>query len=235
MTGGRNVVEEQIAYYRARAGEYDQWFFRQGRYDRGEPWNRLWFDEVEALRREVESLPRCETVLELACGTGIWTERLCRIGNRVTALDASPEVIEINRGKLPGAPVDYRREDLFQWQPETQYDLVFCAFWLSHVPPGELDGFLARLHRAAKPGAAVFAIDSLPDDASSAAGAEPKDPSRTLERRELNDGRQFQIVKVYYQPRELEAAFARHGLRVQAGVTGRFFWFARGSRAGESR
>jgi hypothetical protein len=62
---GRGVVEEQTAYYRARAGEYDQWLFRQGRYDRGEPWNRLWFDEVEALRREVESVPRCETVLEL--------------------------------------------------------------------------------------------------------------------------------------------------------------------------
>jgi hypothetical protein len=48
---GRGVVEEQIAYYRARAGEYDQWLFRQGRYDRGEPWNRLWFDEVEASTR----------------------------------------------------------------------------------------------------------------------------------------------------------------------------------------
>ncbi len=226
MTWGRGVVDEQIAYW-ARAGEYDEWFFRKGRYDRGEQWNRLWFDEVETLRREVESLPRCETALELACGTGIWTERLCCIGGRVTAIDASPEVIEINRGKLPGAAVNYRQEDLFLWEPEAQYDLVFCSFWLSHIPPEELDGFLAKIRRAAKPGGTVFVIDSLPDDASSAADAEPKDSSRTVEHRKLNDGRQFQVVKVYYQPRELEAMFARHGLRAQAALTGRFFWFLR--------
>jgi hypothetical protein len=28
------LIEEQIAYYRARADEYDQWWLRLGRYDR---------------------------------------------------------------------------------------------------------------------------------------------------------------------------------------------------------
>ena len=29
------VLASQRAYYRARASEYDAWFLRQGRYDRG--------------------------------------------------------------------------------------------------------------------------------------------------------------------------------------------------------
>ena len=29
------ILQEQIDYYRARAAEYDEWFNRQGRYDRG--------------------------------------------------------------------------------------------------------------------------------------------------------------------------------------------------------
>ena len=27
------IVHDQINYYRARAGEYDEWFYRQGRFD----------------------------------------------------------------------------------------------------------------------------------------------------------------------------------------------------------
>ena len=29
------LLQEQVDYYRARAGEYDEWFFRTGRYDLG--------------------------------------------------------------------------------------------------------------------------------------------------------------------------------------------------------
>jgi hypothetical protein len=29
-----DLLQEELAYYRARAGEYDEWFLRQGRYDR---------------------------------------------------------------------------------------------------------------------------------------------------------------------------------------------------------
>jgi hypothetical protein len=34
-SGLNQLLEEQIAYYKARVNEYDEWFLRQGRYDRG--------------------------------------------------------------------------------------------------------------------------------------------------------------------------------------------------------
>lgn len=44
-------LAEQIAYYGARASEYDEWFLRQGRYDRGDENRRLWFEMVRACPR----------------------------------------------------------------------------------------------------------------------------------------------------------------------------------------
>ena len=90
----------------------------------------------------LHALPHVEQVLELACGTGIWTQELVKVATQVTAVDASAEVIEINREKVknltPGQ-VEYVQADLFAWETEREYDLVFFSFWLSHVPPEQLD------------------------------------------------------------------------------------------------
>ncbi len=46
------LLEGQLAYYRARADEYDNWFLRRGRYDRGPKWNRRWFSELDKIRQD---------------------------------------------------------------------------------------------------------------------------------------------------------------------------------------
>ena len=43
------LLDEQLAYYRARAGEYDEWFLRTGRYDRGPAHRAEWVAEVAAV------------------------------------------------------------------------------------------------------------------------------------------------------------------------------------------
>lgn len=73
MTGAKgDVLHEQIQYYRARATEYDDWFLRLGRYDRGEDATRRWCEQVEDVRLALMGLPLDgKNVLELASGTGI--------------------------------------------------------------------------------------------------------------------------------------------------------------------
>ena len=48
------LLDEQRAYYRARAGEYDSWWLREGRYDHGREANRRWFEEIATLEREFD-------------------------------------------------------------------------------------------------------------------------------------------------------------------------------------
>lgn len=94
------AIQAQIAYYKARAKEYDEWFYRIGRYDRGVEINQRWFNEAAALKNVVQQVGTVESVLELACGTSIWTQELLKIGKHITAIDASPEMIAINRYKV---------------------------------------------------------------------------------------------------------------------------------------
>ncbi|MEO8611361.1 MAG: class I SAM-dependent methyltransferase [Chloroflexota bacterium] len=243
-----DVIQDQIAYYRARAGEYDEWFYRVGRYDRGAELNQLWFDEVAVVQKALHSLPHTQHILELACGTGIWTQELATLGDQVTALDASAEVIAVNRGKInnphPLAPsplhgegeqnhaaVEYMQADLFAWEPEPEaYDMVFFGFWLSHVPPERLDGFLDKVRRALKPGGHLFALDSLPDLTSSAKNHEAYQPESIYHIRKLNDGQEFKIVKIFYEPDALQAKLVEHGFEAAVKTSGRYFWYAVGVR-----
>ncbi len=225
------LLQHQIEYYRARAPEYDEWFYRLGRYDRGEAHTRQWQREAQQVREQLLSCSGFGEILELAPGTGIWTEQLIRIGEKVTALDASPEMIAINRAKLQSERVDYQLVDLFAWQPRQQYDMVFFGFWLSHVPADKLSSFLDKVCAALKPGGRLFIVDSLQP--------EPSNP-RTLitkqagerQGRMLKDGRRYQIVKIYYDLAELSETLRRHGFAITVKGTANFFLYADGEREG---
>lgn len=62
------VLSEQVAYYRARAAENDEWHTRQGRYDKGEEHRRQWLAELDAVRSALEEAGPFGDCLELACG-----------------------------------------------------------------------------------------------------------------------------------------------------------------------
>jgi ubiquinone/menaquinone biosynthesis C-methylase UbiE len=229
MDMNNDILQEQIAYYRARAAEYDEWFYRHGRYDRGATENQQWADEAAQVRAALHSLPKLGHALELAPGTGIWTAELLNLADKVTAIDASPEMIAINQAKVQSGKVEYIEADLFNWQPHQQYDMVFFGFWLSHVPPEKLDAFLQTVATALKPDGRVFMLDSRRTPSSTATDHVLPDKGTTLERK-LNDGSTYRIIKIFYEPEPLEAAFKQAGLAVQAHVTANYFIYANGRK-----
>ena len=95
------ILETQKTYYRKRASEYDEWFYRMGRYDRGFQNNADWFSDIEDIKHALVSEKKKApgSTLEIAAGTGIWTQLLKDHSTHVHAMDFSPEVLEIKIGR----------------------------------------------------------------------------------------------------------------------------------------
>ena len=134
------LLSQQVQYYRERAPEYDEWFLRQGRYDQGPRHRAEWFREVALVEAALREAALQGEVLELACGTGLWTRHLAGCHSRIVAVDASPEAVAINRERVGSDSVQYVVADVFTWvPPAARFDVVFFSFWLSHVPLGRFE------------------------------------------------------------------------------------------------
>lgn len=90
--------------------------------------------------------------------------------------------------------------DIFAWTPPRRFDVVFFSFWLSHVPHERFTEFWELVGRALAPGGRVFLVDSCDTKIDS-----------DVDVRRLNDGSHYRVVKIMYQPAELEAALAAAG------------------------
>ena len=213
MTGD-SVLAEQQRYYAARAPEYDDWWFRRGRYELEPDAKARWEADAAEAAAALAAFGPAGDVLELAAGTGLWTRRLARTAARLVAVDASEETLAVNRSRV-GGEVEYVVADVFDWEPSERFDLCFFSFWLSHVPEERFDGFWRLVRATLRPGGRVFLVDSSAGDRAhtgQAAGGE-------RELRRLADGREFEIVKRRWRPRELAARVAPLGVGLELAVS----------------
>jgi demethylmenaquinone methyltransferase/2-methoxy-6-polyprenyl-1,4-benzoquinol methylase len=222
------MLEEMKRYYQASASEYDAIFNRQGRYDQGPELNARWFAERDEVLAQLHAFHLAGDVLELAAGTGIWTQQLLRSASMVTAVDASAEMLAINQAKVASPRVTYVLADLFYWQPERVYDAIFFGFWISHVPREQLDAFLRSCWAWLRPGGKLFFVDDTVSPTP--APDEPVRRDRQSETRALSDGRSFQIVKNFYEATDLVAACVRAGFDITVRRTATCLLYGFGTR-----
>jgi SAM-dependent methyltransferase len=212
-----DLLEEQRRFYAARAPEYDEWWQRSGRYDRGDDDRLEWEQQVAVVEQALDGFGATGDVLELAGGTGWWTERLARTAARLTVVDASSETLTLNRERVGRADVEYVLADLFEWTPVRRYDVVSFSFWLSHVPRERFSSFWQLVRRCLAPGGRAFFIDNRDGPPP-----EPnvKDPvvveyRPDLHIRRLSDGSEWRVVKVMYDVDELQTLITAEGWNVR--------------------
>jgi len=187
-------VSEQKRYYAERAPEYDDWWYRRGRYELGPEALARWQADVAEAEDALEAFAPEGHVLELAAGTGIWTRKLVRSADRVVAVDANAETLALNT-----SDAELVQADVFEFRPDGRFDLVFFSFWLSHVPEARFGEFWLLVREALAPGGRVFLVDSGAGDTAHT-GTDQADWEET---RSLADGRTFRIVKRRWSPQEL--------------------------------
>lgn len=205
------------AYYDQRAAEYDEWYLRQGRFA-GRDDQAGWHADVAALRARVAAFAQGR-LLEIAAGTGWWTQHLAARAH-VTALDYAPRMLEVARARLrhQGRRADAVRADAYRLPfADACFERCFFGFWLSHVPYARLAAFLGEVRRVLRPGGLVLVLDSAPSEPGQRAGVE------LLVERILNDGSRHEVLKILHTPDTLRAALAPLGTPVELFATRRYF------------
>jgi SAM-dependent methyltransferase len=124
-TDDRELLDEQIRYYRARASEYDA--------TSPTPEDDRFAADADRIRNALRALEPRGRVLELAAGTGQWTGLLAEYADELIATDASPEMLELNAAKVKDPSIHYRVADAFALPGTHDHDVVFFGFFLSHV------------------------------------------------------------------------------------------------------
>ncbi len=187
-------MSEQKRYYAERAPEYDDWWYRRGRYELEPGALARWWADVAEAEAALGAPAPFGNALELAAGTGIWTRKLVDLADRVVAVDANEETLALNT-----RDAELVQADVFEWRPAECFDLVFFSFWLSHVPEERFDEFWSLVGSALAPGGRVFLVDSGAGDTAHTG----TDQAGWEETRSLSDGRTFRIVKRRWNPSEL--------------------------------
>ena len=190
------MLADQVAYYRLRAGEYDVTAYE---------------DVAETrvlIARLVAEMRPTGKVLEIACGTGLWTAALAEWADSVTAVDAAPEMVAVARSRVGPGNVTFEVADVFSWDPGNRYDVIFFSAWLSHVPASRFEGFWRLLRGLLADGGRVLFIDEHVDERGKEAYVPGQD--EVVERR-LTNGGTFRVIKNFVEPAELELRLRRIG------------------------
>ncbi len=208
-------------YYAARAAEYDRIYAKPERQDDLRQME-AWLPQVLAGRH----------VLEVACGTGYWTQFMAPVAAGVVALDGAVETLRIARHRIPGAPVRWLQGDAYALPLAAQsFDAAFAGFWWSHIPLDRIDTFLQGLHRTLKPGARVVFVDNLFVPGSSTPIAEHDCDGNTWQLRRLTDGSTHRVLKNFPSRDALLSAVAPWA-RISEYRVWQHFWALSYSLAG---
>jgi SAM-dependent methyltransferase len=193
-------------YYAERAAEYDEVYRKPERQD-----------DLARLRQLLPPLVAGKRVLEVAAGTGYWTQVLAATAVAITATDLNAETIAIATQRSYGpAPVIMQTADAYRLDTVPgDFDLVFCGFWWSHIPRADIPGFLAGVRDRTGPGTGLVLLDNRYVPGSSLPVTRTGPDGDTYQQRKLADGRSYEVLKNFPDRPQVEADLAG----VAAGLT----------------
>ena len=193
----RSEAPKLQKYYDRRANEYERI------YDKPERQH-----ELEWLRRRVPELMKGRSVLEIACGTGYWTQFIARSARKVEACDINESVLEIAREKpLPAGRVHFFKADAVSLEGVPPgCDAAFAGFWWSHVKKAQLSQFVANLGSKLERGAVIAILDNTYAEGSSTPVSRRDAEGNTYQLRRLANGEEHEVLKNFPTPQELAEA-----------------------------
>jgi len=191
----RPSLSPMQSYYAARASEYDRVYLKAERQS-----------DLRQIEQWLPSVLAGVTVLEVACGTGYWTQFLAPAASAVVAFDSSRETLRIARERVVAPNVEFHIGDAYALPRfGRSFSAAFAGFWFSHVPLERQREFLLGLNSALAPNAHVVLLDNLFVAGSSSAITEQDADGNTYQGRSLSDGSIYRVLKNFPTEQQLHA------------------------------
>ena len=209
-----SIEASMVGYYADRAKEYERIYHKPERQS-----------DLRQLERFVESEFSGADVLEVACGTGYWTEVLARSAASVFATDINEEVLAVARSKrIDSRRVTFQREDAYALPTlPRKFNGGFSGFWWSHIPKARIRSFLQGFHHVLSSGCKVTFIDNTYVEGSSTPISRADQHGDTYQLRRLDNGSTHEVLKNF--PSESELVSAVDGLAADVRVRVlRYYW-----------
>jgi ubiquinone/menaquinone biosynthesis C-methylase UbiE len=205
-----------IRYYQQRAPEYEQIYYRDIPIKR-----RELNEEGQRLRQ----LAAGKSVLDLACGTGYWTQTISRTARTVVASDISAEMILEARLKKYSCPTHFVRADLYGLPfAAGSFDLISLGFWFSHEPRQNYQAFFDIIRPLLRPDGNIWMIDNNPPaEGPKYRSVGTDEHGNNYRQRYLNSGKEFIILKNYFSERRLRDILQPH-FAINSLVFGKCYW-----------
>ena len=185
---------ELADYYARRASEYEKIYERSERQD-----------DLRQLKYLMSETFAGDTVLEVACGTGYWSQFIARRASAILATDCNAEVLDIASQKdFGGCAVECRLADAYTLaEVSPGFTAGFSGFWWSHVPLEKLADFLAVFHSKLEKDSKVLFIDNEYVEGNSTPISRRDDDGNTYQIRKLSDGSQHEVLKNFPSDEEM--------------------------------
>ena len=181
------VVKE---YYDRRADEYDQSLF-----ERRDPEAAAAFTREMSALGEVLAALQPARVLDVACGTGLFTRYL---RGQVVAVDQSQRMLAIAGRRVPTARLVRAAAPTLPFA-DLSFDRLFTSFFYGHLVDVERLAFLAEARR--------LAPELVVADAAAYQGVQPDG----WRQRVLRDGTRYTVYKRHFTAAQLLAELGGQG------------------------
>lgn len=201
----RKQIEQMNCYYEARAPWHDQYMSYESN-ERMEEFLKPTIDVIEEMLRD-------KRILEIACGTGNWTEVLAKRAASIVAIDISPSALAIARSKLSDySNVAFLEGDAYSLDNTgDSFEVLFSADWWSHIPKGILPAFLDSALSKLLPGSEAIFTDMTLFDYFKREPCRYDDDNNRLSLRTLPDGSQFEVIKNFPNESEIRHILLKYG------------------------
>lgn len=174
-----------VSYYKERAKEYERIYHNPERQK-----------ELNESAQMLQDIFKDRHVLEIACGTGYWTEKISHTAASVYATDINDTVLDIAKKKTYlKAKVNFGIMNFYKIPPHILNECLFGGFIWSHIKLCELDRFLEIVETVVKPGGTVAFMDNNFVEGVSYPITSTDDEGNTFQTRKLDDGSEHLIVK----------------------------------------